>query len=68
MVATAGTATYAGALTALEVPDVETAGTSTLKETADCSTDSGAVAALGCAYPEDDNFSIIADLLEKIIY
>ena len=56
------TATYAGALTALEVrgkiicwtnPDVETAGTTMSKETAGCSTDSGAVAALGCKYPED---------------
>ena len=62
MVTTAGTATYAGALTALEVcgkiicwtdPDVETAGTTTSKETAGCSTDSGAVAAIGCKYPED---------------
>ena len=48
LVATAGTATYAGALTALEIcgkiicwtdPDIETAGTTTLKETAGCSTD-----------------------------
>jgi len=45
---TAGTATYAGAVTALEIygkiicwtdPDIETAGTATLKETAGGSTD-----------------------------